>query len=84
MVKTAIIGGSGYTGIELIRLLSGHPQLELTCATSRQYEGQPVENPDLSKVDEVGFTDLMRGGQSRACSRLDWIEVFGFPVERDK
>ena len=36
-----------------------------------------VEKPDLSRVDEVGFTDLMRGGSSAACSRLDWIEVYG-------
>jgi hypothetical protein len=45
-------------------------------------EGLPVTNPDLSKVDEIGFTDLMRGGQSNACSRLDWIEVYGKPVKR--
>lgn len=41
-----------------------------------------VPNPDLTRVDEVGFTDLMRGGQSDACSRLDWIEVYGKPVKR--
>lgn len=41
-----------------------------------------VENPDLSRVEEIGFTDLMRGGGSRACSRLDWIEVYGYPVSR--
>ncbi len=46
------------------------------------YEGKPVENPDLSRVDEIGFTDLMPGGQSDACSRLDWIEVYGVPVKR--
>jgi hypothetical protein len=40
-------------------------------------EGLPASNPDLSRVDEIGFTDLMRGGQSNACSRLDWIEVYG-------
>ena len=45
-------------------------------------EGLPVARPDLSKVDEIGFTDLMRGGQSNACSRLDWIEVYGKPVMR--
>jgi len=45
-------------------------------------EGAPVNNPDLSKVDEIGFTDLMRGGQSIACSRLDWIEVYGKAVEK--
>jgi hypothetical protein len=42
----------------------------------------PVKNPDLSKVDEIGFTDLMTGGGSNACSRLDWIEVYGKPVKR--
>lgn len=45
-------------------------------------EVKPVSNPDLSKVDEIGFTDLMTGGASDACSRLDWIEVYGKPVKR--
>ena len=40
-------------------------------------EEHPVlMNPDLSRVAQIGFTDLMIGGQSRACSRLDWIEVY--------
>ncbi len=46
-------------------------------------EQKPILNPDLSKVEEIGFTDLMTGGQSIACSRLDWIEVYGYLV-RDK
>jgi len=45
-------------------------------------EGRVVESPDLSRVEEVGFTDLMAGGRSRACSRLDWIEVYGPAVPR--
>ncbi len=45
-------------------------------------ESEPLINPDLSKVDEIGFTDLMTGGASNACSRLDWIEVYGKPVKR--
>jgi len=45
-------------------------------------EGEEVSNPDLSKVDEIGFTDLMKGGQSIACSRLDWIEVYGKSIPR--
>ena len=43
-------------------------------------EGNWVEDPDLSGVQEVGFSDLMVGGQSKACSRLDWIAVYGKPV----
>jgi hypothetical protein len=41
-----------------------------------------IEKPDLSNVEEIGFTDLMRGGGSEACSRLDWIEVDGFSIAR--
>ena len=48
-------------------------QLDIDTVT----EGPWVDAPDLSKVQRVGFTDLMRGGRSRACSRLDWIEVYG-------
>ncbi|MGK7393448.1 MAG: hypothetical protein ACNS62_02710 [Candidatus Cyclobacteriaceae bacterium M3_2C_046] len=44
-------------------------------------EGSIVPEPDLSRVAEIGWTDLMTGGNSAACSRLDWIEVYGFPVE---
>lgn len=45
-------------------------------------EGAWVERADLSKVDEVGWTDLMAGGGSAACSRLDWIEVHARQVKR--
>lgn len=41
-----------------------------------------VENPDLGKVQEIGWTDLMNGGGSEASSRLDWIEVMGYPVDK--
>lgn len=36
-----------------------------------------AEEPDLSRVREVGFTDLMPGGLSDGCSRVDWLEVYG-------
>src|SRR5947209_2895179 len=38
----AIVGASGYSGEELVRLLLSHPQAELTAVTSRQYAGQTV------------------------------------------
>jgi len=53
-----------------------------TLNISSVIEVKPVKDPDLSRVDEIGFTDLMTGGASDACSRLDWIEVFGKPVPR--
>lgn len=48
----------------------------------RVVEVGPAKDPDLSNVEEIGFTDLMPGGQSSACSRLDWIEVDGKAVKR--
>jgi hypothetical protein len=41
-----------------------------------------VDKPDLSRVDEIGFTDLMAGGGTPASSRLDWIEVYARAVPR--
>ena len=31
----------------------------------------------LNQIDKIGFTDLMNGGFSNACSRIDWVEVYG-------
>lgn len=41
-VKIAVVGASGYTGMELLRLLLMHPNAELCCVTSRQYAGQAL------------------------------------------
>ena len=45
-------------------------------------EGAWVQKPDLTRVVEIGFTDLTVGGGTPASSRLDWIEVWGTPVKR--
>jgi len=41
-IQTAIVGASGYTGMELIRLLLTHPAVELTAVTSRQEMGKSI------------------------------------------
>jgi N-acetyl-gamma-glutamyl-phosphate reductase len=41
-IKTAIVGASGYSGMELLRLLLGHPGVELTAVTSRQEAGRAL------------------------------------------
>lgn len=41
-VRTAIIGASGYSGEELVRLLLNHPSTDLTAVTSRQYAGKTI------------------------------------------
>lgn len=51
-MKVGIIGASGYTGAELIRILSRHPGVELTVVTSRQYAGKPISAvfPHLGEI----------------------------------
>lgn len=41
-IKVAIVGASGYSGEELLRILSSHPFCEIKIITSRQYAGQPI------------------------------------------
>ncbi|NLY75538.1 MAG: N-acetyl-gamma-glutamyl-phosphate reductase [Firmicutes bacterium] len=43
MIKVGIIGASGYTGSELLRILAQHPEAEVTAITSRTYEGRKLE-----------------------------------------
>lgn len=47
-------------------------------------EGPWEKSPDLSRVEEVGFTDLMSGGGTPASSRVDWIEVYGKGVSGER
>jgi N-acetyl-gamma-glutamyl-phosphate reductase len=42
MIKIGIIGGTGYTGVELLRLLAAHPQADLRVITSRSEAGKKV------------------------------------------
>ncbi|OYT70679.1 MAG: N-acetyl-gamma-glutamyl-phosphate reductase [Armatimonadetes bacterium CP1_7O] len=61
MIRVGIVGATGYTGSELIRLLSGHPQVQITALVSRSEAGKPVapvlahlyglELPTLSEYD---------------------------------
>lgn len=55
MIKVAVVGASGYTGIELLRLLMQHPDAEITVVTSEKAAGKPISTvfPSL-----VGILDL--------------------------
>jgi hypothetical protein len=51
----------------------------------RGENGKWEENPDLSKVDEIGFADLMAGSGhgEGGSSRVDWVEVYANSVKRE-
>jgi N-acetyl-gamma-glutamyl-phosphate reductase len=59
MVKAGIVGGTGYTGVELLRLLVQHPRVELKAITSRKEAGTPVAAmfPSLRHRVELAFTE---------------------------
>lgn len=59
MLKIGIIGGSGYTGGELIRLLVNHPKVEIDFVYSTTKAGKPVTETHLDLIDqiEIKFTD---------------------------
>jgi len=67
-IKTAILGASGYTGAELLRLLAGHPAFRVTALTADRKAGQPMAAvfphlaplalPDLVAIDQVDFAAI--------------------------
>jgi N-acetyl-gamma-glutamyl-phosphate reductase len=72
MIRVAIVGATGYAGAELVRILSAHPEVELTVLTSRQFAGV--------RFDQVypafnGVIDLVceAYSQDRICDRADVV-----------
>ena len=68
-VKCAIVGGSGYTGGELLRLLLGHPRAEVTQVTSERSAGKLVfkAHPNLRKRTQLQFSKM---AELRPCDLL--------------
>lgn len=64
MIKVGIVGGTGYTGVELLRLLARHPQVNLTAITSRKEAGMPVADmfPNLRGHVDLAFSDPQQAG----------------------
>jgi N-acetyl-gamma-glutamyl-phosphate reductase len=55
MIKVGIVGGTGYTGVELLRLLAQHPEVELAAITSRAEAGNAVADMFPSLRGRVGL-----------------------------
>ena len=64
MIKVGIVGGTGYTGVELLRLLAQHPQVELSAITSRSEAGMPVAEmfPSLRRRVALKFEEPATAG----------------------
>ena len=59
MIKVGIVGGTGYTGVELLRLLANHPDVSLEVITSRSEAGMPVSDlfPNLRGHVDIAFSE---------------------------
>jgi len=59
MIKVGVVGGTGYTGVELLRLLARHPQVDLQAVTSRAEAGQAVASlfPSLRREVDIAFSE---------------------------
>ena len=59
MIKAGIVGGTGYTGVELLRLLAQHPNVQLKAITSRKEAGKAVSAifPSLRGRVDLAFTE---------------------------
>jgi len=63
MIRAGIVGGTGYSGVELLRLLAAHPDVSLAAITSRGEAGRPVADlfPNLRGYVDLSFTDPAAG-----------------------
>jgi N-acetyl-gamma-glutamyl-phosphate reductase len=70
--KVGIIGATGYTGLELIRLLLHHPEVEVTALTSQKYAGVPIDQvfPSLMKRLQLKCEEL---SPDRISQKTDFI-----------
>ena len=63
MIKAAIVGGSGYTGGELARIICRHPEIEVSAVTSRQLAGSSISkaHPFLQGFLDIKFQEKLTG-----------------------
>ena len=68
MIKVGVVGGTGYTGVELLRLLAAHPDVQLSVITSRSEAGRAVSDlfPNLRGSVDLEFS-APDAGQLAAC-----------------
>ena len=72
MTRVGIVGATGYTAFELIKILLRHPQAELTCVTSRENIGQPLSrvHPQFLGQLDLQFEEFSAGAMA---SKSDFV-----------
>ncbi|MFQ5999893.1 MAG: N-acetyl-gamma-glutamyl-phosphate reductase [Candidatus Bathyarchaeia archaeon] len=82
-MKVGIIGGSGYVGGELLRLLLFHPQVEVTMVTSRKYAGEFVfgVHPNLRGATQLKFLPLNLSDIAKNCDLVFTATPHGSSVD---
>ena len=72
MTRVAVVGATGYAGAELVRILSGHPEIELTMITSRQFAGKRFDQvyPAMAGVVDLICEDY---STDRICNQADIV-----------
>lgn len=85
MIDVGIVGGSGYTGGELLRLLANHTEVKVVAVTSRKLSGKPVASvhPHLKGLYSIKFEAPTAKEVAEACdivftavphgSAMDWV-----------
>src|SRR5262245_45223703 len=83
MIKVGIVGGTGYTGVELLRLLAAHPQVKLTSITSRKEESTSVADmfPSLRGYVSLTFTSPEKA-QLTDCDVVFFATPHGVAMEQ--
>lgn len=72
MIRVGVVGATGYAGAEVVRILSGHPEVELICLTSRQYAGQRFDAIYPALKGWVGLS-LEAFDATRMADRVDVV-----------
>lgn len=72
MIKAGIAGATGYTGAELVKLITGHPGAELAAVTSRSYTGESMEEifPAMRNLVDIRCEDI---NIDVLCKKIDCI-----------
>ncbi len=85
MIKVGVVGGTGYTGVELLRLLAQHPNVAIRAITSRGEAGLPVADmfPSLRRRVDLCFVDP-QAADLAACDVVFFATPNGIAMQQAK